>query len=255
MKSLFIEQANAQLRYHDLAGVGVPCIFIHGLGCASSCDYPQVASDPALAGRRMLLVDLLGSGFSDRPDGFSYSIRDQAQTIVALIKHIGVGAVDIFGHSMGGAIAIEAARLLGDQVLHLVLSEPNLDAGGGYYSRKIAEMPEADYVAKGHNDLAEASRLDGNGIWEASLLASAPIAVHRGAVSLVAGGNPGWREMLYAMPFPKTVIFGSQSLPDNDTKELPLNGVHVGMVPDAGHMMAWENPSGLAHAIREATLA
>jgi len=253
MKSVFIEQANAQLRYHDFAGAGTPCIFIHGLGCASSCDYPQVASDPALAERRMLLVDLLGSGFSDRPDGFSYSIRDQAQTIAALIKHIGV--VDIFGHSMGGAIAIEAARLLGDQVQHLVLSEPNLDAGGGYYSRKIAEMAEADYVAKGHNDLAEASRLDGSGIWAASLLASAPIAVHRGAVALVAGGNPGWREMLYAMPVPKTVIFGSQSLPDNDTEELPLNGVHVGMVPDAGHMMAWENPSGLAHAIREATLA
>jgi len=254
MKSLFIEQANAHLRYHDLAGAGTPCIFIHGLGCASSCDYPQVACGPALAGRRMLLVDLLGSGFSDRPDGFSYSIRDQAQTIVALIKHLGAGAVDIFGHSMGGAIAIEAARLLGEKVQHLVLSEPNLDAGGGYYSRKIAAMPEADYVARGHNDLAEASRLDGSGIWAASLLASAPIAVHRGAVSLVAGGNPGWREMLYAMPFPKTVIFGSQSLPDNDTEELPLNGVQVGVVPDTGHMMAWENPSGLSHAIREAIL-
>ena len=255
MKSLFIEQANAHLRYHDLAGAGTPCIFVHGLGCAASCDYPQVAFDPALTGRRMLLVDLLGSGFSDRPDGFSYSIRGQARTIAALVEHIGVGAVDIFGHSMGGAIAIEAARLLGDQVQHLVLSEPNLDAGGGYYSRKIAEMAEADYVSKGHNDLAEASRLDGSGIWAASLLASAPFVVYRGAVSLVAGGNPEWREMLYALPFPKTVIFGSQSLPDNDTEELPLNGVHVGVVQDAGHMMAWENPSGLAHAIREATLA
>ena len=254
MKPLFIEPANARLRYHDLAGEGTPCIFIHGLGCAASCDYPQVASDPTLAGRRMLLVDLLGSGFSDQPEDFSYSIRDQAQTIVALIEHIGVGSVDIFGHSMGGAIAIEAARLLGDQVQHLVLSEPNLDAGGGYYSRKIAEMAEADYVAKGHNDLVEASRLDGSGIWAASLLASAPFAVHRGAVSLVAGGNPEWREILYSMPVSKTVIFGSQSLPDNDTEELPLNGVHIGMVPDAGHMMAWENPSGLAHAIREATL-
>src|SRR3981081_2398155 len=44
----------SRIRYHDIQGNGSPLIFIHGLGCASSCDYPRIASDPALLGRRML---------------------------------------------------------------------------------------------------------------------------------------------------------------------------------------------------------
>ncbi|WP_204376858.1 hypothetical protein [Aquitalea pelogenes] len=51
------------LRYHDLPGSGVPLLFVHGLGCAASSDFPRVAADPALAGRRRLLLDLLGAGF------------------------------------------------------------------------------------------------------------------------------------------------------------------------------------------------
>jgi pimeloyl-ACP methyl ester carboxylesterase len=58
---------DAMLRYHDLPGSGTPLVFIHGLGCASSCDYPQVIADPALTGRRSILVDLLGSGYSTSP--------------------------------------------------------------------------------------------------------------------------------------------------------------------------------------------
>ena len=74
MKSLVLESPEATIRFHDLAGVGTPLVFVHGLGCASSCDYPAVARDPSLASRRAILVDLLGSGFSDRPEGFDYSV-------------------------------------------------------------------------------------------------------------------------------------------------------------------------------------
>ena len=34
-----------QLRYHDLSGSLIPILFIHGLGCCGSMDYPTVASD------------------------------------------------------------------------------------------------------------------------------------------------------------------------------------------------------------------
>lgn len=249
MKSLRLESVQADLRYHDLPGNGVPLLFIHGLGCASSCDYPTVAGDVALSGRRRLLIDLLGSGFSDRPTDFTYTTDAQARAIAALVGHLGFDSIDLFGHSMGGSIAIVAADLLGEQVRRLVVGEPNLDPGGGSSSRRIAAMTEARYVERGHDELVRASRVDGNATWATSLALSAPWAVHRGATSLVAGGSPTWRDMLYARRGPKTLLVGSQSLPDPDTERLPLGGVSVGIVPDAGHAMAWQNPSGLAAAI------
>jgi pimeloyl-ACP methyl ester carboxylesterase len=252
MKTFQLQPGPFGIRYHDLAGDGPPLVFIHGLGCASSCDYPRVACEAALAGRRMLLVDLLGSGFSDQPVEFGYTVDDHAGTVAALIRHLGIESLDLFGHSMGGAVAIAAACLLADRLQHLVLSEPNLDPGGGIFSRRIAAMDEADYVARGHGGLAEASRLEGNGIWAASLAISSPLAAHRGAASLVAGSNPTWRAQLYGLAMPKTVIFGETTLPDVDFERLPRDGVRVDVVASAGHGMAWQNPAGLAAAIRRA---
>src|SRR3954463_14424578 len=172
MKTFKLEESGWGIRYHDLPGCGTPLLFLHGLGCASSCDYPRIASDSALTGRRRLLIDFLGSGFSDHPTSFGYTIDDHAQTVAALVDHVSLDAIDLFGHSMGGSVAIVAARLLGDRVQHLVLGEPNLDPGGGSFSLKIVETPEIDYVAHGHQDLIRASMSEGRDVWAASLTTS-----------------------------------------------------------------------------------
>lgn len=252
MRSFQPQAVQGCLRYHDLPGGGTPLIFLHGLGCASSCDYPSVAAHPALAGRRMLLVDFLGSGFSDRPADFPATVDAHAATIVELASRLEPGAVDIFGHSMGGAVAIMAASRLGRRVRRLVLSEPNLVPGGGAFSLRVAGMSEADYLARGHDDLVRAARSEGLGLWAASMSVSAPWAVHRAAASLVAGSDPSWRDHLLALTIPRTVIFGSESLPDPDVETLPSHGVAVDVVADAGHAMARQNPAGLAEALRRA---
>lgn len=253
MKCFRSPSAAASLFYHDLAGDGVPLIFLHGLGCASSCDYPMVATDPALRGRRAILLDLLGAGFSDGPLDFDYSVAAHARTVIELVDGLGADVVDLYGHSMGGAIAIETARGLGDRVRAVVVSEPNLDPGGGSFSRRIAEQPEEAYVRGGRTLLVEASRAAGNAVWAASLALSAPHAVHRAARSLVAGSSPSWREMLHGLAAATTVLFGEASLPDPDTDRLARRGIRVDVVPAAGHSMAWDNPSGLAAALRRAT--
>lgn len=201
----------------------------------------------------MLLVDLLGSGFSDRPAAFAYSVADHARAIADFVAQVAPEGIDLFGHSMGGSVAIMAADLLGPRVRNLVLSEPNLDPGGGLFSRKIAAMSEADYVTRGHEELIKASIREGNVAWAASLSLGSPVAAHRGARSLVAGTDPTWRTLLLDLSMPKTVIFGEFSLADSaDARWLPQQGVNVGVVPKAGHAMATENPAGLALAIRQA---
>ena len=239
------------VRYHELPGDGVPLVFVHGLGCASSCDYPAVARHAALAGRRIVLLDLPGYGFSDKPPSFGYGVAAHAAVVVALARHLGGDAIDLFGHSMGGAVAIVAAVALGARVRQLVLSEPNLDVGGGEFSRVIAAVSEAEYVARGHAVDVRAAVAD-DPAWSGSLAVALPQAVHRDAVSLVAGSAPSWRAQLLGLALPRTLIFGSRSLPDERHASLSSQGVRAEVVPDAGHSMAVENPAGLARAIARA---
>lgn len=242
----------SHLHFHDLPGEGTPLLFIHGLGCASSCDYPGVADHPALRVRRRILLDLLGSGFSDRPEGFAYSVEAHAATVVALVGHLGLEALHVYGHSMGGAVAIEVAQTIASKVTTLVLSEPNLDPGGGLFSRGIAATSAADYLASGHAQVVREAAAAGNQVWAGSMRTSSPCAVHGGARSLVEGSDPTWRAQLLSLDMPRVVLFGEQSLPDPDYAALPGQGVAVAVVPNAGHSMAWDNPAGLAAAIASA---
>jgi pimeloyl-ACP methyl ester carboxylesterase len=200
----------------------------------------------------MLLVDLLGSGFSDHPASFGYTVDDHARTVVELARHLSLDALDLFGHSLGGSIAIVAAGRLEGRVRHLMLAEPNFRPGGGVLSRGIAAATEDDYVAHGHAELVRWSRAEGLGLLAASLAISSPQGVHRAATSLVVGSDPTWDAQLLALTMSRTVIFGEASLPDADAERLPREGVPVEIVPDAGHLMPWENPAGLASALRRA---
>ncbi|HNX52076.1 MAG TPA: hypothetical protein PKL08_18045 [Thermoanaerobaculaceae bacterium] len=73
MRAFELPGTSSFLRFHDLPGRDPAILFVHGLGCASSCDYPRIAADPALAGRRMLLVDLLDMRF----ETIAYRRRDR----------------------------------------------------------------------------------------------------------------------------------------------------------------------------------
>ncbi len=200
----------------------------------------------------MLLVDLLGFGYSDRPTNFGYTVNDHADTIRELIESLAVPQVDLVGHSMGGTIAIVVAAGNPSRIRRLVVSEPNLDSGGGFFSRPIAQQREEDYVANGHIEEVRKATAMGQSIWAGSLRVSDPVAVHRGSVSLVDGAVPSWRTQLAGLTIPRTVIFGANSLPDPDTEWLPPAGVRVDIVLEAGHSMIYENPSGFARAIRSA---
>lgn len=254
MRTLKLSGQSATLRFHDIPGTGTPLVFIHGLGCASSCDYPHVIADQALGRRRSILVDLLGSGYSDRPECFGYRVEDHARIVVELIQSLDT-EVDLFGHSMGGAVAIVAATMASRRVRHLVLAEPNLDAGGGLFSREIAAYSESDYRLYGHAQTVATASREGDPVWAGALAISCPRAVHRAATSLVEGDSVAWRELLFRLKMPRSVIFGERSLPHPDADSLSRMGIAVSIVQNAGHFMMRDNPAGLASAINKALSA
>ncbi len=249
MKVHYYPAYDAYIRYQDFPGYKTTVVFLHGLGCASSSDYPTIAAQLAAQGYRCLLVDLLGAGFSDHPADFGYSVTEHAQAILALVNSLELKSFALVGHSAGGAVAITLASLCDDRVVGLVLAEPNLIPGGGLFSRSIAVQVQTDYIDRGYALQIQQAVETNNHIWSATMAVASPIAVYKLAQSLVEGTIPSWREQLLRFSFPTIVLFGEYSLPDADFDLLPTQGINVACIADAGHSMMWENPLAVAENI------
>jgi pimeloyl-ACP methyl ester carboxylesterase len=252
MPSLQLSQPKAVLRYHDIPGEARPLVFIHGLGCASTSHFSETVADPRLAGHRKILIDLLGHGYSDRPDDFGYSLEEHAETVIELLDHLALQKCALVGHSMGGAIAITVAAIRPDLVSQLILAEPNLNPGGGFVSKLIAGQSEEEFVRTGHQQLLE--RLTGLGFVTSvgSFRVCSSRGLYRSGVGLAKGTVPTMRDRLYATDIPRAFLAGEKGLPDPVTDELAAHGVQVLVVANAGHDMMFDNPSGVAEAIEQA---
>lgn len=86
------------------AGDGPAILLIHGYP-SWSWDWSRVT--PALESQATVLTpDLLGFGFSDKPRQ-RYSIGEQADLIEDLVRHEGVGSLQIVAHDYGTIVAQE----------------------------------------------------------------------------------------------------------------------------------------------------
>lgn len=250
MREYKIRGTNYRIRYNDFSGELTPIIFIHGLGCAGSFDYVEVASI-LQSNHRIILIDLLGAGYSDKPSSFKYTIDSHVKYLKEFIENLNIEKIIIFGHSLGGAIAIELCDLLKNRVEALILSESNLDPSSyGSASFEIANFNESDLDNNFERKFTEYEK-SGNTMWAATLKNWLPKAAFEISINAVSGGRISWRHLLYQFEFPKYFIFGEKSLPDADFENLKEHDVKIEIVPDAGHSMAWENPKGLAQAIKK----
>src|SRR5256885_16080785 len=97
---------DVRIRYLD-AGAGTPVIFIHGLGASMYAWRKNLA--PVMAGGyRVLALDLLGFGSSDKP-ARGYTNAAYAELVVALMDSLHLPDAVLVGHSMGGEIAAGVA--------------------------------------------------------------------------------------------------------------------------------------------------
>ncbi|WP_026343022.1 alpha/beta fold hydrolase [Nocardia sp. BMG111209] len=106
---------------------GAPAVvLLHGLAGSTAWWDPVV---PALADRRVVRIDLLGHGRSDKPDT-GYGISEQAGRVAAVLDRLGVDRAVIIGHSTGGYVATALAEQHRDRVaaIGLIDTGPRLDA-------------------------------------------------------------------------------------------------------------------------------
>ena len=109
----------ANLYYYtngDEAHGQAPVVLIHGAGGHHLYWPPQIRR---ITGRRIFAVDLPGHG---RSDGIGRDrIEDYVDDILGFMADVGINAAVWIGHSMGGAIALQAALQIPRRVLGLAL--------------------------------------------------------------------------------------------------------------------------------------
>ena len=144
--------------YYELHGQGgVPLLLLHG--GLFDIDQQFGALLPTLSvGRRVVAADFQGHGRTndvDRP----LTGNGLTSDVVGLLEHLNLDQVDVWGFSVGGAVALQLAITRPDLVRKLIVSSVSFRAEGmrGENTEAVAEMKvemiagtpmEAAYLAK-----------------------------------------------------------------------------------------------------------
>jgi pimeloyl-ACP methyl ester carboxylesterase len=108
---------------------GRPLILLHGLLLSQEMHRP-LAEDLAARGNRVITLDLLGHGHSDRPrDMWRYSMAGFGREVIALMDHLGIDEAVVMGTSLGANAALEVAAASPQRLRGLVVEMPVLDNG------------------------------------------------------------------------------------------------------------------------------
>jgi pimeloyl-[acyl-carrier protein] methyl ester esterase len=108
--------------YEHHVGSARPVVLIHGWGMTAHC-WDTTLSALVTAGHAVVTLDHRACGRSDK-DFVDTSIAAIASDVVALVEYLELSRPVLNGWSLGGAVAVEAAARLGDQLAGLVLTAP-----------------------------------------------------------------------------------------------------------------------------------
>jgi len=102
-------------------------VLVHGLLLNTRMQQP-LAQELAGRGNRVVLLDLLGHGRSDRPrDMWRYSMTAFGQQVVGLLDHLEIEQAVVGGTSLGANTALEVADAAPQRLRGMVLEMPVLD--------------------------------------------------------------------------------------------------------------------------------
>jgi pimeloyl-ACP methyl ester carboxylesterase len=108
---------------------GRPLILLHGLLLSQEMHRP-LAEDLAALGNRVITLDLLGHGRSDRPrDMWRYSMAAFGEQVIALMDHLKLEQAVVMGTSLGANAALESAASSPERLRGMVIEMPVLDNG------------------------------------------------------------------------------------------------------------------------------
>jgi proline iminopeptidase len=114
--------------YYKTIGRGQPLLLLHG-GPGSTHDYFLPWVLPLARDRQLVLIDERGSGKSQRlEDHRQYNLETMAADVEAVRVALGLGQIDLLGHSFGGILAQEVAIRYPASIRRLILASTGSSA-------------------------------------------------------------------------------------------------------------------------------
>ena len=116
-----------RLAYTEYGAGPRTVVLVHGL-LLSQRMHERLAEALAERGNRVITIDVLGHGKSDRPrDMWRYSMTFFGEQVVGLLDHLGVDQAVIAGTSLGANITLEVCAVAPERVRGMVIEMPVLD--------------------------------------------------------------------------------------------------------------------------------
>ena len=112
-------EVNGFQLYHEARGDGEPLLLLHG-GTGIGADWTLVFTGGDPAGFRVIVPDLRGHGRSTNPSR-SFTFRQAAKDMFALLDHLRIQRVKAIGLSMGAKTLLHMATQEPDRVDSMVL--------------------------------------------------------------------------------------------------------------------------------------
>ncbi|NOU05721.1 MAG: alpha/beta hydrolase [Hyphomicrobiaceae bacterium] len=233
-------------------------IFLHGAGMDHTCWMLQ-ARAYAWSGWSAFAPDLPGHG---RSSGTPLtSVKDMAAWIGNLMDAAKIERAALVGHSMGGAMALEAARLMPDRITHLAVvgSAATIPVSDALLT-SARDTPEKAYGLMTTWAHSTAARMGGNptpGLWMTG-----------GSRAIFDQNKPGtlyndlaacnvWSTGASAaasIKCPTLVITGGRDLMTAPKRGAELAQIIPGAklvdIPSSGHMIMAEAPNACLQALR-----
>ncbi|MFB9924104.1 alpha/beta fold hydrolase [Amycolatopsis halotolerans] len=259
------------------SGTAAPLVVIHGFP-GSSHDFADVAV--RVAGERpVLLLDLLGFGFSDKPRTARYSLFEQADLVEAVLGSLGITRCALLAHDMGDTVVAELLHRHNNAVLGFTPERVDLTNGSIFIDlaqltagqRGLLRLPAAALPfplpgwvlrrALARSFAKEAPAPPG------AIPALVALIQHNGGAHLVPRQNryllerrqhqARWTAGLVDFPGPLTLLWGvhdpiaTPAMPERLQRLRPET--EVVLLDDLGHWPSLEAPERLAALVADFT--
>ena len=242
------------IKYYDV-GSGTPLLLIHGLG--GDADEWAFCFEPLSQSHRVLALDLLGFGRSDKPL-IEYTIAVFVEVVERFLKTLNIGPATLIGSSLGGWIASAFALEHPGMVQKLILADSagvwsNLKELGidphvttrshlrevfdrVFHDKRLATDELVDLAYEQH--LAR-----GDGYTIASLIRN------------VGNGAERLDNSISGIRAPTLIVWGQQDeiipLAAGELTHQRIRGSELVVIPECGHVPALEKPAEFVqHVLR-----
>jgi pimeloyl-ACP methyl ester carboxylesterase len=242
-------------------GAGPVVVLLHGFPLSKDMWRHQL--DALAAGHRVIAPDLPGHGDSPAPDG-AYEMDAMADAVVSLLDRLKITEpVVLGGLSMGGYVVLALVLRHPERVRGLLLIDTRAAADTPEAARLREQTARGVLQSKDTTAMIETMvpRLFGKTTLEkhpgkiGPMLAVMERTTPQGVAGALRGMavRPDRRGALGAIAVPTLVLVGEDDVisPPSEAREIAASipGARLEVIPAAGHLAPYENPSATNAAI------